>query len=99
MLKFQSNNLEMQNEIYSLNELRDSLRRSCNTAEGRDEINCEFFKWLPDPSLHYLLEMLIWVNGKVPELWRLVTVAPIPKPGIDSPDSSNYRNRFDQLLM
>ena len=92
-LKFTSNNLETYNELFSLKELRDSLKRSHNTAEGPDEINYDFLKRLPDESLHHLLEILndIWVSGKVPEIWRLATIIPIPKPGKDSSDSTNYR--------
>jgi len=92
-LKFQSDNMEEYNKTFSIQELKDSLKRSHNTAEGPDEVNYEFIKQLPDASLLYLLQIFneIWTSGNVPELWRIATIIPIPKPGKDSSDPSNYR--------
>ena len=33
----------------------------------------------------------IWASGEIPECWKEATVIPIPKPGKDSKNPSNYR--------
>ena len=60
--------------------------KSHNTAVGSDEIHYEFLKQLPSCSLDFLLQVFneVWVSGKA-------TIIPIPKPGKDNTDPSNYR--------
>ena len=91
-LNFQSHNTEEYNQPFSLSELIDSLKRSNNTSVGPDEIHYEFLKQLPDISLLFLLDIYndIWSSGNVPHLWKQSTVIPIPKPGKDSTDPTNY---------
>ena len=50
-------------------------------------------KHLPESSLQALLGIFyhIWTSGDFPEDWRLATVIPIPKPGKDHAEPTNYR--------
>ena len=92
-LNFKSNNLEDYNQPFSLSELADCIMKSHNTAVGPDEIHYEFLKQLPSCSLDFLLQAFneVWVSGKFPTSWKQATIIPIPKPGKDSTDPSNYR--------
>ena len=67
--------------------------KSHNTAVGPDEIHYEFLEQLPSCSLDFLLQAFneVWVSGKFPTSWKQATIIPIPKPGKDNTDSSNYR--------
>ena len=53
----------------------------------------DIFKHLPRDSLMVLLDIFndIWASGEIPECWKEATVIPIPKPGKDSKNPSNYR--------
>ena len=92
-LNFKSNNLEDYNRPFSLSELTDCIMKSHNTAVGPDEIHYEFLKKLPSCSLDFLLQAFneVWVSGKFPTSWKQATIIPIPKPGKDNTDPSNYR--------
>ena len=92
-LNFKSNNLEDYNQPFSLSELTDCIMKSHNTAVGPDEIHYEFLKQLPSCSLDFLLQAFneVWVSGKFPTSWKQTTIIPIPKPGKDNTDPSNYR--------
>ena len=92
-LNFKSNNLEDYNQPFSLSELTDCVMKSHNTAVGPDEIHYEFLKQLPSCSLDFLLQAFneVWVSGKFPTSWKQATIIPIPKPGKDNTDPSNYR--------
>ena len=50
-------------------------------------------KHLPPKSLKTLLDIFndIWETGKFPESWELATIIPIPKPGKDHAEPTNYR--------
>ena len=50
-------------------------------------------KHLPESSLQTLLGIFnhIWTTGDFPEDWRLATLIPIPKPGKDYAEPTNYR--------
>ncbi len=50
-------------------------------------------KHLPEVSLEALLVAFndVWMNGQFPESWHQATVIPIPKPGKDPTNPSNYR--------
>ena len=92
-LNFKSNNLEDYNQPFSLSELTDCIMKSHNTAVSPDEIHYEFLKQLPSCSLDFLLQAYneVWVSGKFPTTWKQATIIPIPKPGKDNTDPSNYR--------
>ena len=50
-------------------------------------------KHLPSKSLQALLDIFndIWETGKFPESWELSTIIPVPKPGKDHTEPTNYR--------
>ena len=69
------------------------LSATNNTAPGPDNISYEILRHLPQESLTVLLNVFnkVWTTQSFPDSWRLATVIPIPKPGKDHTDASNYR--------
>jgi len=76
-----------------MEELSDSISKSHDSAPGPDQIHYQMLKHLPPESQQVLLAVFnnIWVTGKFPDSWRVSTVIPVPKPGKDTSDPSNYR--------
>ena len=66
-INFHSNNTESYNQLFTMTELKTSLRKSHNTTIGPDEIPYEFLKQLPKISLQYLLQIFnnIWHSGNI----------------------------------
>lgn len=92
-LNFTSTNAEYYNIPFTLEELSACLSSSSNTAPGPDKISYQIIRHLPRESLAVLLQIFneIWSTQTFPDSWRLATVVPIPKPGKDLSDASNYR--------
>ena len=92
-LNFKSNNNEEYNNPFNLDELKDAISKSHDTATGPDEIHYQMLKHLPLKSLQTLLDIFnnMWETGKFPESWELATIIPIPKPGKDHTEPTNYR--------
>ena len=92
-LNFKSNNAETYNQLFSLTELHDSLDKSNDTAVGPDNIHYQLLKHLPKKSKETLLSIFnqIWKSGVLPHSWKEATIIPIPKPGKDNTNASNYR--------
>lgn len=94
-LDFKSNNFASYNSLFHLKELKEALQKSPDTAVGPDEIHYQFLKHLPRESLIVLLRIFneIWETGNFPDSWREfeATVIPIPKPGKDHTNPTNYR--------
>jgi len=92
-LDFASNNTEDYNSPFSIKELKESLDKCHDTATGPDDIHYQFIKHLPNESLLVLLNIFnnIWETGNFPESWREATIIPVPKPGKDSTNPTNYR--------
>ena len=92
-LNFKSCNNERYNIAFTFSELVDAIKISHDTATGPDEIHYQMLKHLPENSLSTLLYIFntIWTTGVFPEGWRLATVIPIPKPGKDHAEPTNYR--------
>ena len=90
---FHSANSEIYNTLFSIDELKDSISKSHDTATGPDNIHYQMLKHLPPDALMKLLDILndIWQTGNFPPGWRLATVIPVPKPGKDRSDPSSYR--------
>ena len=88
-IKFSSDNAEVYNRPFSI----DALRRAHDTTAGPDEIHYQLLKHLPSSSLLLLLNILnkIWLSGDFPSDWRKAIVIPIPKPGKDPTNLTNYR--------
>ena len=93
-LDFNTDNSENNNVQFTIRELCDALKKSHDLATGPDEIQCQLLKHLPRDSLMVLLDIFnqILASGEIPECWKEVTVIPIPKPGKDSKNPSNYRS-------
>ena len=92
-LNFKSSNNEEYNNPFNLDELKDAISKSHDTATGPDEIHYQMLKHLPLKSLQTLLDIFnnMWETGKDPENWELATIIPIPKPGKDHTEPTNYR--------
>lgn len=92
-LNFTSVSLQPYNAPFTLLELELSLKSSHDTAVGPDEIHYQFLKHLPLNALMALLSIFnnIWEGGSFPLVWRNATVVPIPKPGKDISNPTNYR--------
>ena len=92
-LNFKSQNNEIYNKDFNLDELVEAIQLSHDSATGPDEIHYQMLKHLPENSLKTLLNIFnyIWTTGKFPEDWTLATIIPIPKPGKDPAEPNNYR--------
>ena len=92
-LPFSSNNLEDYNKPFNINELKTSLKKASDTASGPDGVYYKFLNHLPSSCLDILLDIFnnIWITGKFPPSWREACIIPVPKPGKDHTDPSNYR--------
>ena len=92
-LNFASDNSEAYNSEFSMDELSSSIRELNDTAPGPDRVHNTLIRHLPGETLKLLLGLYnkIWTQGAFPDTWRLATVVPIPKPGKDHRDPSNYR--------
>ncbi|GFO43077.1 RNA-directed DNA polymerase from mobile element jockey [Plakobranchus ocellatus] len=74
-------------------ELNISNVKSNESAAGPDGVYYPFLRHLPESCLHTLLKLFnnIWTTRDIPPSWREASVVPIPKPGKDPSDPSNYR--------
>ena len=57
-LNFKSSNNEKYNNPFNLDELKDAINKSHDTATGPDEIHYQLLKHLPRSSLKTLLDIL-----------------------------------------
>ena len=92
-IKFSSDNAEVYNGPFSMEELQDALRRAHDTSAGPDEIHYQLLKHLPSSSILLLLNIFnkIWISGDFPSDWRKAIIIPNPKPGKDPTNPTNYR--------
>ena len=93
IINFKALNNEEYNNHFNILELKDAIKKSHDTASGPDEIHYQMLKHLPENALSTLLHIFndIWATGVFPDSWRLATVIPIPKPGKDHAEPTNYR--------
>jgi ribonuclease HI len=92
-LNFKSSNHENYNMPFTIRELKESLKSASDTAVGPDDIHYQILKHLPEVSLEALLHAFndVWINNSFPDSWRQAIIIPIPKPGKDHTNPSNYR--------
>ena len=92
-LDFSSDESEPYNVPFTLSELKESLKKSKDTAAGPDNIHYQFLRRLPESCLQVLLKVYnqVWESGNFPPSWREALVVPIPKPGKDTTKPENYR--------
>ena len=76
-----------------MTELRQSLQRANDSATGLDRVHYQLLTHLPNSALSVLLKVYnhVWESGCFPPSWRKAVVIPIPKPGKDHLDPSNFR--------
>ncbi|GFO29714.1 Pol-like protein [Plakobranchus ocellatus] len=77
-------------------ELKNSIVKSNESAAGPDGVYYQFLRHLPNPACILFSNSLItfnniWTTGDISPSWREASVVPIPKPGKDPSDPSNYR--------
>ena len=91
-LNFSSENVEVYNRPFSMEELQDALHRAHDTSAGPDEIHYQILKPLSKSSLLLLLNIFnkTWISGDFSSDWRKALI-PIPKPGKDPTNPTNYR--------
>ena len=92
-MNFKSQNNEIYNKDFILDELVEAFQLSHDSATGPDEIYDQMLKHLPDTSLETLLNTFnyIWTTGKFPDDWQYATIILIPKPGKDPAEPNTYR--------
>lgn len=90
---FLSNNDEVYNDLFTMDELEQSIARCGNTSIGPDRIHYSFFRHLRAEQLHTILDMVncIWRTGTIPDEWRHSIVIPILKPGKPRENPESYR--------
>ena len=76
-----------------MSELKDSLHKCNDIAAGPDDIHYQILKHLSPDALEILVNIMneIWCTGKFPEDWHKAVIIPIPKPGKDKTEATNYR--------
>ena len=81
------------NEAFTVQEFEYALKNCKSTAPGMDKISFEMLKHLGAMTKSYILRYYnqLWENHLFPEAWRHAIVVPVPKPGKDPSDPTNYR--------
>ena len=92
-LDFSSRNEEEYKLPFSVTELRQSLQRANDSATGLDQVHSQLLTHLPNSALSVLLKVYnhMWESGCFPPSLCEAVVIPIPKPGKDHSDPSNFR--------
>ena len=92
-ISFNSNNQEMYNRAFTIQDLNHNLNNTKNAALGFDGINYKMIKQMPDQEKEYLCKLLnkFFRESYFPEKWRMSNGVPIPKPRKSNDLSVNYR--------
>ena len=74
-------------------ELQSALSSAKNSSPGPDQVHYLMLKNLPEPFLNHLLKIYnkLWSTHFYPPQWREAIIIPIPKPGKDHSNPTNYR--------
>ena len=62
--------MEDYNTLFSLTELKGSIKKSHNIAVGQDKIYYQLLKYLPETSLQVLLDIMIEIWGNLQNIVR-----------------------------
>ena len=78
---------------FTLSELKLCINDLSNSAPGPDQIHNLILKHLPEETILLLLNIFndIYTKQEFPTSWHDATIIPIPKPGKDHSNPSNYR--------
>jgi ribonuclease HI len=81
------------NQEYQMKELLQALACKKDSAVGHDCISYNILKHSPIITKWALLDLInrIWIEGKVPEAWKIATVIPLPKKGKPPEEPTSYR--------
>ena len=92
-ISFHKDSTQDYNILFSITELKDAILKSNNSTPGIDEIHYQFLRHMPLNCLNVLLALFnhIWISDYFPSAWTKAVVVPIPKPGKDHSNPSNYR--------
>lgn len=92
-LSFTSPGGESYNVPFSHSELRIALSQCQDSSPGIDDIPYAFLRHMSDSAFTFLLDLynVIWNTGEFPSTWSVAMVVPIPKPGKDPLQTTNYR--------
>jgi len=84
---------ESYNVPFSLSELKMALSECHDSSPGSDDIPYALLRHMSDSALSFLMDLfnLIWHTGDFPSSWRVGVILPIPKPGKDHLQATNYR--------
>ena len=74
MPSFVSNNEEVYNDLFTLDELNKSVSNCGNTSMGPDKIHYAFFRCLSEAQLQTIFDMInfMWRQGIIPDAWKHV---------------------------
>ena len=92
-MNFKSQNNEIYNKDFYLDELVEAIQLSHDSATGPDVIHYQMLKHFAENFHEILLNIFnfIWTAGKFPEDWTYASIIPIPKPGKEPAEPNNYR--------
>ena len=92
-LDFSSNETLDYNLPFTMIELKSALSSAANTSPGPDKIHYLMIKYLPQQALEHLLTIFnrFWSTSYYPPKWCESCIIPIPKPGKDHTNPTNYR--------
>ena len=81
------------NRYFTVEELKNVIRKLPLTAPGLDMIYPQYVKHLSDKWIKTLLEIInkAWEDGKFPKIWKDGVVTMIPKQGKDNSKMENLR--------
>ena len=93
VIEFSTNDPLPYNQKFTMLELKTALSSSKNTTPGPDKIHYLMLKHLPETALKLLLSIYnrLWTECYYPHQWNISTIIPIPKPGKDHSNPTNYR--------
>ena len=88
-----SNNNEVYNIPFKLQELEDSIASAGNTSVGPDKLHYSFFRHLSEHSKLFVLQTFTDLFRKhlFPDAWKESTVIALLKPGRARHDAASYR--------
>ena len=92
--RHQASNHQNYNKEFTLKELNGAINQAKNkSSPGEDHIHNNMLKHLPAATRTLLLNIFnrIWLEGVIPEEWRVSIVVPILKSGKNPADPKSYR--------